>query len=126
MAGLQLRFAATDQRFYVDSEFMSDEVVKPPLHSAREADSRSASVPVYNCHACLSPPDAEGWITARASNLPEVIVRGRTEREALSALVASFKAAVAKYTAAGQAIPFADSPAPVQEGEQERWIAAHL
>ena len=105
---------------------MSDEVGKPPLHSAHEGASGSANVPVYNCHACLSPPDAQGWITARSSNLPEVIVRGKTEREALSALVAGFKAAVTKYTAAGQTIPFADSPAPVEPGEQERWIAVHL
>ena len=126
MAGLQLTFAATDHRFNADSDIMSDDADMPPMHGARESGSGSANVPVYNCHACLSPPDAEGWITARSSNLPEVIVRGRTEREALSGLVASFKAAVAKYTAAGQAIPFADSPAPVEPGEQERWIAVHL
>jgi hypothetical protein len=126
MAGLQLTLAATDQRFRADGDFMSDNAGKPPMHGAREGGSGSASVPVYNCHACLSRPDAEGWITARSSNLPEVIVRGRTEREALSALVADFKAAVAKYTAAGQAIPWADSPAPVEPGEQQRWIAVHL
>jgi hypothetical protein len=125
MAGLQLTFAATDHRFYADSDIMGDEVGKP-MHGAREGGLGSANVPVYNCHACLSPPDAEGWITARSNNLPEVIVRGKTEREALSALVASFKATVAKYTAVGQAIPFADSPAPVEAGVQERWIAVHL
>jgi hypothetical protein len=84
------------------------------------------SVPVYNCHACLSTPDAEGWITARCCNLPEIAVRGKTQREALATLVAAFKAALSRYSAAGQAIPWVESPAKPEPGEAERWIAVHL
>jgi predicted RNase H-like HicB family nuclease len=85
----------------------------------------SGSVPVYTCHARLSPPDAEGWITARC-NLPAVVARGKTEREALAALVAAFKAVVARYHAAGEAIPWAESSAKPEPAEKERWIAVHL
>jgi predicted RNase H-like HicB family nuclease len=90
------------------------------------AGSSGGSVPVFNCHACLSTPDAEGWITARSCNLPEVVARGKTEREALAGLVAAFKAVVSRYHTAGEAIPWADSSAKAEPGERERWIAVHL
>lgn len=89
-------------------------------------NEESGNVPVYNCHACLSPPDAEGWIAARSCNLPEVVARGKTQREALTALVAAFKAAVSRYRAAGRAIPWVESPSKPAPDEQERWIAVHL
>jgi predicted RNase H-like HicB family nuclease len=103
---------------------MSNESGKPPLHSV--SHDSPASVPVYNCHACLSTPDADGWITARSCNLPEVVARGKTQREALAALVAAFKAAISQYFAAGQAIPWAEPPMKPEPGEQQRWIAVHL
>lgn len=105
---------------------MSDEAGKPPAAGEPPSGSAPANVPVYNCHACLSPPDAEGWVTARSCNLLEIIVRGKSQREALAALVAGFKAAVARYAAAGQEIPWAEAPKAAQAGEQERWIAVHL
>lgn len=105
---------------------MSDETGEPPAEAGHPRGSAPANVPVYNCHACLSPPDAEGWITARSCNLPEIVVRGKSQREALAGLVAGFKAAVARYSAAGQEIPWAEVPEAPQAGEQERWIAVHL
>ncbi|MGH7140388.1 MAG: type II toxin-antitoxin system HicB family antitoxin [Pirellulales bacterium] len=97
------------------------------MHHGFGQDKRApGSVPVYNCHARLSRRDAEGWITARCSNLPGVMVRGKTEREALAALVAEFKAVISRYGTAGQAIPWAEAPAKSEPGEQERWIAVHL
>ncbi len=105
---------------------MSDEAGKPPAAGEQSSGSAPANVPVYNCHARLSPPDADGWITARSCNLPEIVVRGESQREALAALVAGFKAAVAGYSAAGQEIPWAEVPEAPQAGEQERWIAVHL
>lgn len=105
---------------------MNDELNESAPHGANEDGNSAASVPVYNCHACLSSPDADGWISARSCNLPEVIARGKTQREVLAALVASFKAAVSRYRAAGQPIPWTDHPTTPVPGEQERWIAVHL
>jgi predicted RNase H-like HicB family nuclease len=99
---------------------------KSPLPSVGQDNSTAGSVPVFNCHARLSMPDAEGWISARCCNLPEIVVRGKTQREALAALVAAFKAAVSEYRAAGVAIPWSDAPVRAEPGEQERWIAVHL
>ena len=62
---------------------------EPNASSAPRAD-----VPVYNCHVLVAPRDAEGWVVARSSNLPEVTARGRSEREALANVVAAFKAAI--------------------------------
>ena len=104
---------------------MSNDADKPPLHSAGQS-FKAGSVPVFNCLACLSPPDAEGWITARCSNLSGIVVRGKTQREALAALVAEFKAAVSRYHAAGQPIPWSEPPSAPEPGEQQRWIAVHL
>ncbi|HEX7446952.1 MAG TPA: hypothetical protein VF306_05365 [Pirellulales bacterium] len=103
-----------------------DHAAGKPEHHAGQADSPAASVAVYNCHACLSPPDADGSITARCCNLPEVVARGKTQREALAALVAAFKVAVSQYRDAGRAIPWVESPSKPAPGEQERWIAVHL
>ncbi len=97
-----------------------------PLPSVGQHNSPAGSVPVFNCHACLSMPDAEGWISAHCCDLPEILVRGKTQREALAALVAAFKAAISEYLAAGVAIPWSDAPVKAQPGEQERWIAVHL
>ena len=105
---------------------MSEEAGKPPVHGVGQGSAPAGSVPVFNCHAYVSRLDAEGWITARSANLPEIVVRGKTEREALATLVAAFKAAISRYHAAGQAIPWAESPAKPAAGEQERWIAVHL
>ena len=104
---------------------MTEHEGKPPKHYVAHG-SPAGNVPVYNCHACLSPADAEGWIAARSTNLPEVVARGKTQREALAALVAAFKAVVSRYHAAGHPIPWAEALAKTEPGEQERWIAVHL
>ncbi|HXT60680.1 MAG TPA: hypothetical protein VN699_18710 [Pirellulales bacterium] len=83
-------------------------------------------VPVYNCLVLLSPPDAEGYLAARCSNLPEVAERGKSRREALAKVVAAFKAAVARYSAEGRAVPFAAEPLEPAPGEEQLWIAVHL
>ena len=88
--------------------------------------SPPANVPVYNCHVLLAPRDAEGWIVARLSALPEVTARGRSEREALASIVSAFKTAIVRYTASGGTIPWAARPLEPQPGDQQRWIAVHL
>ncbi len=90
------------------------------------SSSQRADVPVYNCHVLVAPPDAEGWIVARSSNLPEVTARGRSEREALANVVAAFKTAIIHHTAGGGAVPWATQPMEPQPGDQQRWIAVHL
>ena len=105
---------------------MNHEANKPPVHDLGRGSSAASPVPVYNCHAILSPADAEGRITARCGNLPGIIARGESQREALAVLVAAFKAEVSRYSADGRAIPWSESPAKPDSGEQERWIAVHL
>lgn len=98
----------------------------PAFDKDQSGGAARGSPPVYNCHAILTAPDAEGWIAARCSNLPGLVVRGKSQREALAALVAAFKAEVSRQAAAGQAIPWSASPAKPAPGEQQRWIAVHL
>ena len=83
------------------------------------------NVPVFNCVVHVAPPDAGGIVVARVANLPGFEGRGRSEREALAQAVAAFKATVAAKTAAGEAIPFIDPPAPAA-GQTQRLIAVHL
>ncbi|HVC98122.1 MAG TPA: hypothetical protein VND64_30910 [Pirellulales bacterium] len=90
------------------------------------SNSPRADVPVYNCHVLVSPRDAEGWIVARSSTLPEVTARGRSEREALANLVAAFKTAILHHTADGGTVPWAAQPLEPRPGDQQRWIAVHL
>src|SRR5258708_24068942 len=89
------------------------------------SSSPRADVPVYNCHVLVAPRDAEGWIVARASALPEVTARGRSEREALGNVVATFKAAVVRYTSDGGQGPWATPPLARPPDHQGRWIAIH-
>ena len=83
------------------------------------------NVPVFNCVVHVAPRDADGTVVARVANLPGIEGRGRSEREALTQIVAAFKAAVAAKVAAGEAVPFIE-PAPLAAGETQRLIAVHL
>lgn len=107
------------------SDMMSHEANPPPVRESNRGSPLPGAVPVYNCHAILSSPDAEGWITVRC-NLPGVVARGKSQREALAALVAVFKTEVSRFAAAGSAIPWIESLAKPESGEQERLIAVHL
>lgn len=85
-----------------------------------------SAVPVYNCVVHVSPPATDGTIVARVANLAGIEGCGRNEREALSQAVAAFKAAVSKYHAAGEPIPWLKNSAPAAAGELQRFIAVHL
>lgn len=82
-------------------------------------------VPVFDCHVLIAPADADGFLSARVANLPEIAARARNERELLRAIVTQFKAAAMRYHAAG-AIPWQVPPLTAQPGESERWIPVHL
>jgi hypothetical protein len=105
---------------------MKKEAGQLPAFDKDQNGAARGSPPVYNCLAILSAPDAEGWIAARCSNLPGLVVRGKSQREALAALVAAFKAEVSRLAATGQAIPWNESPGEPAPGEQQRWVAVHL
>jgi hypothetical protein len=96
------------------------------MHEPGSSDRATADVPVYNCHVLVAPRDAEGWIVARASALPEATGRGRSEREALTQVVAAFKAVILRSTADGGQVSWSSPPLALQPGDQERWIAVHL
>jgi predicted RNase H-like HicB family nuclease len=84
------------------------------------------NVPVFNCVVHVAPPDADGAVVATVANLPGLIGRGRSEREALAQVVPQFKAAVARYHAAGEPIPWIDPPVVCPPGSVQRLIAVHL
>jgi hypothetical protein len=83
-------------------------------------------VPVFNCVVNVAPPTAEGIVVATAANLAGIAAQGKSEREALAAVVAQFKAAMSRYHASGAAIPWLEPPAPPGRGEVQRLIAVHL
>ena len=105
---------------------MSLEADRPSIRDSHRGSPPASPVAVYNCHAILSACDAEGWIAARCCNLPSIVARGKSQREALAALVAAFKAEVSRFASAGQPIPLTEYAAKLESGEQERWIAVHL
>jgi len=83
-------------------------------------------VPVFNCVVHIAPPAADGTIVACVANLAGIECRGRSEREALVQVVAAFKAAVGRYHAAGEPIPWLSESTSLAPGETERLIAVHL
>jgi len=85
----------------------------------------TGSVPVFNCvvHVGRSP---DGSFLAHVANLPGIQASGKTEREALTSVVATFKSTLARYHAAGEAIPLVESYPRPQPGQSERLIAVHL
>lgn len=85
-----------------------------------------ADVPVFNCIVIVSPRDAEGLVLARAAELAGMEGRGKSEREALSQVVAQFKDFVSRHYAAGDEIPWLKPPLAPQPGDQQRLIAVHL
>ena len=83
-------------------------------------------VPVFNCVVNVGPPGPDGTVEAAVANVPGLVGRGRSEREALAQVVPLFKALVAKHHAAGQPIPWLDPPTPPAAGQSQRLIAVHL
>lgn len=86
----------------------------------------SPSVPVFDCHVIVSPPDDSGNVHARAVRLPGVTGVGSNEREALRSIVEAFKSEVKNYVEQGKSIPWSDTPDQPGDGEAERWIPVHL
>ena len=84
------------------------------------------SVPVFNCRMIVAPRDAAGKVVARAAELADLAAVGDSDREALQNLVAAFKAKMAAYLAAGEAIPWAKPGDKPQPGERELFVAVHL
>jgi hypothetical protein len=82
-------------------------------------------VPVFNCVVNVGPA-AEGAVVATVANLADMSAAGRSEREALAAVVGQFKAAMNKYHSSGEAIPWIDPPTPPTSSQVQRLIAVHL
>jgi hypothetical protein len=87
---------------------------------------QSPEVPVYNCVVIVSPRNDAGMVHARCASVAGIDAAGRSEREALSQVVAAFKATVARHLAADLPIPWIDPPAQPAPGEQQRFVAVHL
>ena len=87
---------------------------------------RTTPVPVYNCPAYISPPDASGRVNVRCATLPDVTAFGSNQREALGRLVHLFKQTVIGYRAAELEIPFRNPPLAAEPGESSVYIAVHL
>lgn len=83
-------------------------------------------VPVFNCVVNVAQPNAEGMVVARVANLAGIEARGKTEREALSQIVAAFKAEMKRLHDAGAPVPWLDPVEKPQPNESQRLIAVHL
>jgi hypothetical protein len=81
-------------------------------------------VPVFNCVVHVARA-ADGAVTARVVNLAGIEKQAASEREALTAVVAEFKATVARYHTSGEPIPWL-APPPLGAGQSQRLIAVHL
>ncbi len=83
-------------------------------------------VPVFNCVVNVAPVGADGLVVATVANLAGLSGQGKSEREALAAVVGQFKSAMSAYHAAGTPIPWIDPPNATAAGETQRLIAVHL
>ncbi len=104
----------------------SDKIGKSIMSSDPLAKMQSPDVPVYNCVVIVSPRDAAGLVHARCATVAGIGAAGRSEREALSQVVAAFKATIGRQLAAELPIPWIDPPAQPEPNEQQRFIAVHL
>jgi hypothetical protein len=82
-------------------------------------------VPVFNCVVDIAPAGPDGAVVARVMNLAGIETTGRSEREALAAAVAAFKAEVSRLHSAGGNIPWIAEQPPAR-GASRRLIAVHL
>ena len=98
------------------------EKVPSPLPLISESDCNP--VPVFSCHVILTKV-GDGQLSGRVANLEGIVVKGASERDVLKAIVKQFKAAVQKYSATDEEIPWQDSQPPAV-GEFERFIPVHL
>ena len=87
---------------------------------------QAGDVPVFNCVVNVAQPNAEGIVVARVANLAGMEARGKTEREALSLIVASFKAEMKRLHAAGTPVRWVDPIEKPGSNESQRLIAVHL
>jgi len=94
-------------------------------HPAMGLRNVSQNVPVFNCIVHVAR-DADGSITARCANLPELSCTGMTEREVLSKVVNEFKRRTRQFTENGTVIPWIDPPYSRAAEEQTRLIPVHL
>jgi hypothetical protein len=83
------------------------------------------NVPVFNCVVNVGPT-GEGVVVATVANLAGMSGQGKSEREALAAVVTQFKAAMNQYHSAAQPIPWIDPPTAPAAGQTQRLIAVHL
>ncbi|MEX2176074.1 MAG: hypothetical protein WD872_17060 [Pirellulaceae bacterium] len=81
---------------------------------------------VFNCVVNVAPRGADGIVVATVANLPDLVGRGKSEREALAQVVPAFKQVVARHHAVGEPIPWIEPPRALQPGEAQRLIPVHL
>lgn len=84
----------------------------------------AANVPVFNCIVYVAADG--GGVRLRVANLDGLEATAATEREALAKIVPAFKQKIADLTQSGDDIPWIDPPAPLEDGEQQRFIPVHL
>jgi hypothetical protein len=83
-------------------------------------------VPVFDCRVLIKRLGDAGPFQARAATLPNLQVQAATQREALQALVRTFKMTVAGYYERGEVVPWLDPPLEPEVDEQMLWLPVHL
>jgi predicted RNase H-like HicB family nuclease len=82
-------------------------------------------VPVFNCIVNVSRT-ADGSVLATVANLAGLSATGRSEREALTQIVAAFKQTISQIHSSGESIRWIDPPVPPAAEGTQRLIAVHL
>lgn len=86
----------------------------------------AASVPVFDCHVILTPPEQPGEdFRARVANLSRISASAGTERDCLRKIVEQFKSFLKATLESSGRIEWDPSQTPAA-GEIERWIPVHL
>jgi hypothetical protein len=87
-------------------------------------DAGNPDVPAFGCIVYVK--SIENGAAARVANLAGIMVRASTERDCLAQIVPQFKQRVKEYLESDQPIPWVDPPAPIEAGEQKRFLPVHL
>jgi hypothetical protein len=109
-----------------DEQQRADKRLQPEAAELPVSDgSQPVDVPVFSCIVFVCA-DTDGGVRARVANLPGIQFTASSEREALAKIVPAFKQRIAELLQNETSIPWIEPPAPIEAGEQQRFIPVHL
>jgi len=104
---------------------MPEEPGLPEAQRPGNVRLQPSEVPVFGCIVYMSAA-SDGQVRARVANLPALEFTAASERAALAKTVAAFKRRLSELLQSGAEIPWIEPPAPIEPGEQKRFVPVHL